>query len=88
MTAGTEDLARGFLLNAAARSNASSSVAPEAPTADYLHGFADGWEAGQVAAIALILSTTTGESPTTLIDEATAQAAVDSAFPFDLVIGA
>jgi len=81
-----EGLCRGFLQNAAARHLAVSRVAPDAPTADYLAGFGDGWEAGHVAALALAVSIISGESITALIEEAGTQAAVETAFPFDLVI--
>jgi len=81
-----EGLCRGFLQNAAARHWAVAGVAPEAPTAEYLGGFADGWEAGHVAAFALVVAMISGDSITVLIEEADARAAVDSAFPFDLVI--
>jgi hypothetical protein len=81
-----ESMCRGFLLNAAARHRAVASVAPEAPTVDYLTGFGDGWEAGHVAALALVVSMLSGDSITALIDDAATQAAVEAAFPFDLVI--
>ncbi len=83
-----EGMCRGFLQNAAARHWAVAQVAPEAPTAEYLTGFGDGWEAGHVAALALVISVLTGESITALIEEAGAQAAVETAFPFDLVVEA
>ena len=81
-----EALCRGFLQNAAARQLAVSLVAPEAPTTDYLIGFGGGWEAGYVAGLALALSVMTGESPSTLIEDAGSQAAVETAFPFDLIV--
>lgn len=81
-----EALVRGFLQNAAARQWAVSRVAPEAPTADYLTGYGDGWEAGQVAALALTLSIIIGESPTLLAENAYNGAAIDSTFPFDLFV--
>jgi hypothetical protein len=81
-----EALCRGFLQNAAARQWAVSQVAPPAPTADYLAGFGDGWEAGQVAGLALALSVIIGESPTMLIEHAHTGAAIDSTFPFDLFV--
>jgi hypothetical protein len=81
-----EALTRGFLSNAAARHLAVASVAPEAPSGDYLAGYGDGWEAGHVAALALAVSVLSGESPSTLIDEAASQAAVETAYPFDLVM--
>ncbi|HVF14635.1 MAG TPA: hypothetical protein VM942_08550 [Acidimicrobiales bacterium] len=81
-----ESLCRGFLQNAAARHWAVARGAPEAPTAEYLTGFGDGWEAGHVAALALVVSMFSGESIIALIEEAGAQAAVESAFPFDLII--
>ena len=49
-------------------------------------GFGDGWEAGHVADFALVVAMLSGESITTLIEEAGTQAAVESAFPFDLVM--
>ena len=79
-----EDLCRGLLHNAAAREWAASRVAPEAPSADYLTGFAAGWEGGELGAMALVLSMITGESATRLVEEARTQAAVDAAFPFEL----
>ncbi len=81
-----EALCRGFLQNAAARQWATSRVAPEAPSADYLTGYGDGWEAGQVAGLALALSIIIGESPNRLIENALNGAAVDTAFPFDLFV--
>jgi hypothetical protein len=81
-----ESMCRGFLLNAAARHRAVASVAPEAPSVDYLTGFGDGWEAGHVAALALVVSMMSGDSIGTLIDDAASQAAVEAAFPFDLII--
>jgi len=81
-----ESMCRGFLQNAAARHRAVAGVAPEAPTAGYLNGFSDGWEAGHVAALALVVGMISGESMTALIDEAGARAAVESMFPFDLVV--
>jgi hypothetical protein len=81
-----EALCRGFLQNAAARQSVVSRVGPEEPSADYLSGFAAGWEAGQVAALALAVSLMSGESPTALITDAGSQAAVDLSFPFELYI--
>ena len=81
-----EALCRGFLQNAAARQWAVSKVAPPAPTADYLAGYGDGWEAGQVAGLALALSIIIGESPNQLIETALSGAAVDATFPFDLFV--
>ena len=77
---------RGFLLNAAARHWAVSQVDPEQPSPDYLTGFGAGWEAGQVAALALALATLTGGSVTEMVEDARAHAAVDAAFPFELHI--
>ena len=79
-----EALCRGFLHNAAARQSVVSRVSPEEPSADYRAGFSAGWEAGQVAALALAVSLLSGESPTALIDDAASQAAVDLSFPFEL----
>ena len=81
-----ESMCRGFLQNAAARQWAVAQVAPEAPTVDYLTGYGDGWEAGHVAALALVVSMISGDSMTDLLDDAGSRAAVESAFPFDLVI--
>ena len=81
-----EGLCRGLLLNAAARRWAASRVEPEAPSAEYLTGFAAGWEGGEMAALALVLSLITEESATALVEEARTQAAVDAAFPFELHI--
>ncbi len=81
-----EALCRGFLQNAAARQWAVSRTAPEAPNVDYLAGFGDGWEAGQVAGLALALGIIIGASPTGLIENALTTAAVDTAFPFDLFV--
>ena len=63
-----ESMCRGFLQNAAARHWAVARVAPEAPTVDYLTGFGDGWEAGHVAALALVVAMLSGESITALIE--------------------
>jgi threonine/homoserine/homoserine lactone efflux protein len=79
-----EALCRGFLQNAAARQSVVARVGPEEPSADYLAGFSAGLDSGYVAALALALGVMTGESPTALIADAQGQAAVDSAFPFEL----
>ena len=81
-----ESMCRAFLQNAAARHWAVAQVAPEAPTVEYLTGYGDGWEAGHVAALALMVSMMSGDSMTDLIDDAGSRAAVESAFPFDMVI--
>jgi len=82
----TAALCRGFLQNAAARQSIVAQVQPEAPSADYLAGFSAGRDAGQVAGIALVLGVMTGQSPTALIEDAQSQAAVESAFPFELYV--
>jgi len=79
-----EALCRGFLQNAAARQSVIARAEPDEPSADYLSGFGAGWAAGQVAGLALAVAAMSGDSPTTLIDDARSQAAVDSAFPFEL----
>ncbi|MGH9224668.1 MAG: hypothetical protein ACRD2W_13025 [Acidimicrobiales bacterium] len=81
-----EALCRGLLLNAAARRWAASGVEPEPPSAEYLTGFAAGWEGGEMAALALVISLITEESATRLVEEARAQASVDAVFPFELHI--
>jgi hypothetical protein len=81
-----EALCRGLLTNAAARQVAVNRTEPERPSADYLTGFGAGWESGHVAALAMALSVMTGDSPTDLVNEAMAQAAVDAAFPMELQI--
>lgn len=81
-----EALCRGFLQNAAARQAIVARIAPEQPSADYLAGFSAGREAGQVAGVALAVSLLSGESPTALIADAQAQAAVEVTFPFELFI--
>ena len=81
-----ERMCRAFLQNAAARQWAVAQVAPEAPTVEYLTGYGDGWEAGHVAALALVVSMVSGDSMTDLLDDAGSRAAVESAFPFDLII--
>jgi hypothetical protein len=81
-----ESMCRGFLQNAAARQWAVAKAAPEAPTAEYLTGFGDGWEAGHVAALALVVGMMSGESITGLIEEAGSQAAIGATFPFDMVV--
>ena len=83
-----EALCRGFLQNAAARRSVVARVDPEEPSADYLAGFRAGFDSGYVAALALALGVMTGDSPTALIEDARSQAAVDSAFPFELYIEA
>jgi hypothetical protein len=75
---------RGFLLNAAARQWAVSQVDPPTPSVDYRTGFGAGWEAGQVAALALVMSMLTGGSIADIVEDARTQAAVDAAFPFEL----
>ncbi len=76
-------LCRGLLHNAAARRQLAAKVEPEAPSVDYRAGFAAGREAGEMAALALALGALIGESPTDLIDNAVAQAAVDAVFPVE-----
>jgi hypothetical protein len=83
-----EALCRGFLHNAAARQSVVAAVQPDEPSADYLAGFSAGFDSGQVAAMALALSAITGESPSALVEGAQSQAAVDSAFPFELFLEA
>lgn len=75
---------QALLHNNAARQHTVAKAEPASPSADYLTGFGAGWEAGQVSATALALSALTGESPTKLVEQAMANAAVDAAFPFDL----
>jgi hypothetical protein len=79
-----EALCRGFLQNAAARHSVVARVEPEAPSADYLAGFNAGREAGQVAALALVVGILSGESPTALVEGAGSQAAIEVLFPFEL----
>ena len=79
-----EAMCRSLLSNAAARDWAASRAAPEVPTVEYRTGFAAGHEAGEVAALALVVSMLSGESATALVDEARSRAAVDAAFPFEL----
>lgn len=79
-----EALCRGFLQNAAARRSVVARVGPENPSADYLSGFSAGFDSGQVAALALAVGVMSGESPTAVIEDAHGQAAVESAFPFEL----
>lgn len=81
-----EALCRGLLQNAAARQLLFSRAEPEVLSADYLTGFSAGWEAGHVAALALALSTITGESVTDLVADARAQAAMDLSFPFEVFV--
>ena len=81
-----ESLCRGFLQNAAARHWAVAQVAPDAPTVDYLTGFGDGWEAGHVEAFALVVSMHVGRVDDRPHDDAGSRAAIESAFPFDLII--
>lgn len=83
-----EALCRGFLQNAAARQSVLARVGPETPSADYLAGFSAGVDSGYVAALAVALGAMTGESPTALIEDAKSRAAVDTTFPFELVIEA
>jgi hypothetical protein len=79
-----EALCRGFLQNAAARQSVVSRVSPDEPSADFLTGFSAGFEAGQVAGLALAVGVMSGDSPTALIEDAASAAAVDLAFPFEL----
>jgi hypothetical protein len=59
-------------------------TAPETPSADYRSGFVAGREAGEVAALSLVLSMLGAGSATELAQEAQAHAAVDTAVPFEL----
>ena len=79
-----EALCRGFLQNAAARQSVVARVDPEVASAEYLTGFGAGWEAGQVAALALAVGVISGESPTALVEDARTRAVMDSTFPFEL----
>ena len=79
---------RAFLQNAAARHAVVARVAPAEASADYLAGFGAGWEAGQVAALALAVSVLTGESPSALVEQACSQASIDAMFPFELYMEA
>lgn len=79
-----EALCRGFLQNAAARRSVVARVGPVQPSADYLAGFSAGFDSGQMAGLALAIGVMSGASPTALIEEADSQAAVESAFPFEL----
>lgn len=81
-------LCRGLLQNAAARQRIFARAEPAEPSADYLTGFGAGWEAGQIAGLALALSVLTDESATAMVEEAQAGAAVELAFPFDLHVEA
>ena len=79
-----EALCRGFLQNAVARRAVVARAGPGTPSVDYLAGFSAGFDSGQVAALALAIGVMSGESPTALIEDAHGQAAVESAFPFEL----
>jgi hypothetical protein len=81
-----EALLRGLLQNAAARQSTVARAEPETPSVDYLTGFGAGWEAGQVAALALAVGALSGESPTALVEDARGQAAVEVVFPFEVYI--
>jgi len=83
-----EALCRGFLQNAAARQAVVARVAPEVITAEYRTGYGAGWEAGQVAGLALAVSIISGQALSAVLDEATAGASVDAMFPFDLHVDA
>ena len=87
-TTETERLCRSPLQNAAARQWAAALAEPEAPSVDYLTGVGAGWEAGQVAALAMVVAMMTGDSATALIEDARSQAAMDTAFPFELFVQA
>ncbi len=79
-----ENVLRGILHKATAREYTVSQVAPETPSADYLTGFAAGELSGSASTAALVLGLLIAESPTKVLEEARAQAAVENAFPFDL----
>lgn len=81
-----EDVLRSMLHRAAGREYAVSQAAPDAPSAEYLTGFAAGELTGTASTAALILGLLIEESPTKILEEARAEAAVDSAFPFELHI--
>jgi hypothetical protein len=81
-----EALCRGFLQNAAARQAVVARVQPETPSADYLAGFNAGREAGEVAALALVVGVLTGESPAALVQDAGSQAVMDLTFPFEVYL--
>lgn len=83
-----EALCRSFLLNAAARRSVLARVEPEERSADYRIGFGAGWEAGQVAGLALAVGVISGQSPTAVLEDADSQAAMDSAFPFEIHVEA
>jgi hypothetical protein len=81
-----EMMCRSILQRAGAREYTMSQSAPEAPTVEFRSGYSEGQLAGQLTTAALILAIVTGESPSTVLDDARAQAKVENAFPFDLHI--
>lgn len=85
---GIESIVRGMLHRAVGREYTVSQAAPEAASAEYLTGFAAGELTGTASTAALVLGMLTDESPTKILEEARAQAAVENAFPFDLHIEA
>ncbi len=81
-----ETVCRDILHRASLQERIVNQAAPEAPSPEYLTGFGAGQLDGQLGTAAMILGLVLDDSPTRLLDDARSQAAVESAFPFDLHI--
>jgi len=81
-----ETVCRDILHRVAHQERLISRGAPEAPSADYLTGYAAGQLEGQMATAAIVLGQLLDQSPTQLLEDARSQAAVEESFPFDLHI--
>lgn len=81
-----ETMCRSILQKAGSQEYTLSQAEPEELSVDYRSGYAAGRLAGQMSTAALMLGIVTGESPSTLLDNARAQAKIENAFPFDLHI--
>ena len=79
-----EAMCRSLLHNAAAREWVAARAQADSATPEYHTGFAAGYQAGELAALALVVASLSGESATSLVEEARSQASVEAAFPFEL----
>jgi hypothetical protein len=81
-----ETVCRDILHRVAHQERLISRGAPDVPSTDYLTGHAAGRLDGQLSTAAIVLGLLIDGSPTQLLEDARAQAAVEESFPFDLHI--
>lgn len=75
---------KGCLFDATQENYALEQFDPTNPTIEWLDGVGAGRRVGIIQALAISLAAITGESPTQLVEDAYAQALVESEFPFEL----